>query len=305
MKTIQNNISYHNPVLLKQSVNYLITDVNGNYVDATFGGGGHSVEILNNIENGHLFAFDQDEDAKNNLFEDSRFTFIDTNYSYLKNFLRYYNAIPVDGILADLGISSYQINTARKGFSTRFDDKLDMRMDQKNPFSAETVINEYDQHQLNKIFKVYGEIHNSWQLSKAIIEARKIKKIETTGQLVDIAQKFTPKNSLNKYLAKVFQAIRIEVNQELENLKTFLEKSLDVLKVGGRLVVISYHSLEDRLVKNFIKAGNFEGQTEKDFYGNIITPFKAISRKPIVPDAKELEDNPRSRSAKMRIAEKI
>ncbi len=305
MKKVQNNISYHNPVLLHRSVKETITDPDGNYVDATFGGGGHSAEILRNLKKGKLFAFDQDDDARNNLFEDPRFTFINANFSYIKNFLRYYNAIPVDGILADLGISSYQINTAGKGFSIRFDDELNMRMDQNNPVSAKTVVNDYDENHLYQIFKEYGEIYNARQLSRAIISARNNQKIETTGQLVFIAEKFTPKNSLNKYLAKVFQAIRIEVNKELENLKTFLIDSLDVLDNGGRLVVISYHSLEDRLVKNFIKTGNFEGHIEKDFYGNIKAPFKSISRKPIIPDPEEIERNPRSRSAKMRIAEKL
>ncbi len=291
--------------MLYRSVKELITDPDGNYVDATFGGGGHSLEILQNLNKGKLFAFDQDDDASSNVINDPRLTFINANFSYIKNFLRYYDAIPVKGILADLGISSFQINTAGKGFSTRFDDELDMRMDQNNPVSARSLVNEYDEKKLIQIFKEYGEIHNARQLAKAIISQREFHTINTTGELVALAEKYSPRKTLNKYLAKLFQAIRIEVNQELESLKIFLEKSLEVLDKGGRLVVISYHSLEDRLVKNFFKSGNFEGITEKDFYGNIITPFKSISKKPIIPELEEIERNPRSRSAKMRIAEKL
>ncbi len=297
---------YHNPVLLKESINGLLIQQAGIYVDATYGGGGHSKEILSRLgENGTLLAFDQDDDAINNKVDDERLILINQNFRYLKNFLKLYNTYPVDGILADLGISSHQIDIPERGFSTRFDGELDLRMNQNQLKSAKEVINTYSETELKLIFQNYGEISNSGKLAKTIVEQREKEAILTTVQLKKAISSCIPANFEHKYLPVVFQALRIEVNEELESLKEFLLQTTQALKIGGRLVIISYHSLEDRLVKNFIKSGNFEGEVEKDFFGNIKTPFKQISKKPITPDENELKSNNRSRSAKMRIAERI
>lgn len=296
---------FHQAVLLKESIEWLITDPGGIYVDATFGGGGHSREIMKHLGRGKLIAFDQDDDTRANVINDERFMLINANYRYMKNFLRYHGAIPVRGILADLGISSNQIDVPEKGFSIRYDERLDMRMDRRQSLSAFEVVNTYSKEDLHTILKNYGEIKNAGRLAQAIILEREKEPIETTGRLVDIASNLASGSASNKYLGQVFQAIRIEVNRELESLRIFLEQCNQVLAVDGRLAVIAYHSLEDRLVKNFIRSGNFEGNIEKDFYGNVQAPWRQLTRKPLVPDAKEMKENPRSRSAKLRIAEKI
>jgi 16S rRNA (cytosine1402-N4)-methyltransferase len=274
-------------------------------VDATFGGGGHSRLILEQVGEGRLFAFDQDEDAAGNVIHDDRLFFIRHNFRYLKNFLRYYNVNRVDAIFADLGVSSHDFNEAGRGFSFRFEGQLDMRMNRDAKTDAAIVVNNYPEEELVFIFRMYGEIKNAKRLVAEIIRSRNEEQIKTTEQLKEIALKCAPRKIENKYLPQVFQALRIEVNDEMEALKEFLEASLEVLKPGGRLVIITYHSLEDRLCKNFMKSGNFEGRVEKDFYGNLKSPFKIINRKVITPGAEELEENPRSRSAKLRIAEKI
>lgn len=296
---------YHSPVMLKECMDGLNINPSGTYVDVTFGGGGHSKEILKHLKDGRLFAFDQDEDAIANTIDDERFTLIESNFSFIKNFLRYHDAIPVDGILADLGISSHQIDVPERGFAHRYDAELDMRMDQGSELSAKTVINEYDEQALAKIFWQYGEVKNSRKLAQTICTERTKAPIETVFQLRTVISSCIPKKIENRYLSQVFQALRIEVNRELETLKTFLEKSAEVMEPGGRLVVMSYHSLEDRLVKNFINSGNFDGKAEKDIYGNTDTPFKAITRKPITATDEEIAQNPRARSAKLRIAERI
>ena len=296
---------YHIPVLLQESVDGLNIKPGGVYVDATFGGGGHSREILRRLDNGRLFAFDQDSDALQNVPDDDRFVLIRSNFRFLKNFLRYHDALPADGILADLGISSHQINVPERGFSSRFDAPLDMRMDKDQELTAADVVNDYKEEELTRLFRKYGEIKNSGCVSRAIIRAREEKKIKTTFQLVEAVRSCFPPVRLNKSMAKVFQALRIEVNDELAALEEFLLQTPGVLKAGGRLVVIAYHSLEDRLVKNFMKSGNLEGKVEKDFYGNPVLTFKVLTGKPIVPGEKEIQDNKRARSAKLRIAEKI
>ena len=296
---------YHQPALLPESIEGLSINPSGIYADVTFGGGGHSREILSKLNaNGRLIAFDQDEDAINNSIDDERFTLVNENFRFLKNFLRLHKAIPLDGLLADLGISSHQIDTPERGFATRYDGPLDMRMGQKQGISAADMINTYSEDKLSSVFKVYGEIDNARLLSGKIIQARS-KPITTTHELKEIVKTCTPGRTENKYLAQVFQAIRIEINDEMGALQTMLRQAADILKPGGRLVVISYHSLEDRLVKNFMKTGNFEGEQVKDFYGNLIAPLKPITRKPVTPSEAELENNPRSRSAKLRIAQKI
>jgi 16S rRNA (cytosine1402-N4)-methyltransferase len=295
---------YHTPVLLEESIQGLMITPGGTYADATFGGGGHSRRILEILGSGKLIAFDRDPDAVANNIEDERFTLVNADYRYIKNYLKLHEAIPCDGILADLGISSHQIDSAGRGFSTRFDGKIDMRMDVRTELSAIDVLNTYTEHELMDIFRRYGEIKNSHKLAAAIIRGRQDKQIRTTRELKEIAVTCTPRQMENKYLSQVFQAIRIEVNRELESLEIFLEKSLEVLKPGGRLVIISYHSLEDRLVKNFFRSGNLEGRTEQDFYGNIQSNIEAVSRKPIIPGEEEIKSNPRARSAKLRIAEK-
>jgi 16S rRNA (cytosine1402-N4)-methyltransferase len=295
---------YHQPALLHECIEGLNINPSGIYADVTFGGGGHSREILKKLNGeGRLIAFDQDEDALINTIEDKRFLLVNENFRYLKNFLRLYKALPLDGILADLGISSHQIDTPERGFATRFEGPLDMRMGRKQGITAADMINTYPEEKLCDVFRLYGEISNARQLASQITLAR-VKSINTTKELKEVIKKCTPGKTENKYLAQVFQAIRIEINDEMGALKAMLKQCADILKPGGRLVVISYHSLEDRLVKNYIKTGNLEGIQQKDFYGNVLAPFQQVSRKPVTPSAAELESNPRSRSAKLRIAQK-
>ena len=297
---------YHNPVLLHKSIESLSIHPEGIYVDATFGGGGHARAILQQLgPNGRLVAFDQDPEAEANKPEDERLIYVNQNFRYLKNFLRLYGVLPVDGILADLGVSSHQFDEAERGFSTRFDGPLDMRMGKHQNLTAADVVNTYSEEELNRIFRLYGEIKNSRCMARLICAQREEKAFETTFELEAAVEKCIPPTRKNKMLAMLFQAIRIEVNQELEVLKSFLEQTADVLKPGGRLVVISYHSLEDRLVKNFVKTGNFEGKVQKDFFGNNLVDFKPVVNKAIIPDEGEIARNSRARSAKLRIAEKI
>ena len=298
-------MEYHNPVLLHPTVDGLNIKPDGVYVDVTFGGGGHSKEILKRLgPNGRLFAFDQDEDALANALPDERFTLINENFRFLKRFLRFHGVKSVDGILADLGVSSHQFDVPERGFSTRFDAELDMRMSQKNDLNAYRVVNEYEEQDLRRVFFDYGELKNATVLARTIVEARRDYPIKTTDELKDVLKKYLPEKVRNKILAQIYQAIRIEVNQEMDVLKEFIEQSLEVLKPGGRFSVISYHSLEDRLVKRFIKNGMFEGEPERDFFGNFSVPFKTIG-KLIVPDNEEIKINNRARSAKLRVAEKI
>ncbi len=297
-------MEYHNPVLLKECIDGLNINPEGIYVDVTFGGGGHSREILKHLTTGKLYAFDQDDDAVKNKIDDPRFVLIKQNFRYLKNFLKLYNALPIDGLLADLGVSSHQFDEAERGFSIRFDAKLDMRMDQNGKVTAADVLNTYSEEDLKRIFRIYGEVDNAGYLASIIFHSRKTKAIETVNDLKVTITKCVKRGKENQYYAQVFQALRIEVNKELEVLEELLTQSLEVLKPNGRLVVMSYHSLEDRLVKNFMRSGKFEGEVEKDFFGNQLTPFKQITRKPIVPTTEELESNTRSRSAKLRVAEK-
>ncbi|MDR2909993.1 MAG: 16S rRNA (cytosine(1402)-N(4))-methyltransferase RsmH [Bacteroidales bacterium] len=296
---------YHIPVLPNESIYGLNIRQGDDVVDATFGGGGHSRLILKLLgEDGRLFAFDQDEDTAANVIDDKRFFFIRHNFRYLKNFIRFYDVENVDSIFADLGVSSHDFDVPERGFSFRFDGPLDMRMNRSAEKSAATVVNEYTEERLFFIFKMYGEITNGMQLVSKIIKSRAISAITTTAQLREIASTCMPKSIENKYLAQVFQALRIEVNDEMDALKEFLQSAFDVLKQKGRLVVITYHSIEDRLCKNFMKSGNFEGKIEKDFFGNMKIPFNVINRKVITPGEEELRNNTRSRSAKLRIAEK-
>jgi 16S rRNA (cytosine1402-N4)-methyltransferase len=297
-------MEYHNPVLLKETVDGLNIKPEGIYVDVTFGGGGHSKEILSRLgPNGRLFGFDQDEDAWANALPDERFTLIQENFRYIKRFLRFHGVKSVDGILADLGVSSHQFDVPERGFSTRFDADLDMRMSKRNELDAHKVINEYDDANLKRVFLDYGELKAAPAIARTIIEAREKKMINTTDELKMVLAKFLPDQFKNKILAQIYQAIRIEVNQEMEVLKEFLEQSLEILKPEGRLSVISYHSLEDRLVKRFMKNGLFEGEPERDFFGNFTVPFKSIE-KLIVPTDEEIKVNNRARSAKLRVAEK-
>ena len=295
---------YHNPVMLNECIGGLNINPEGVYADVTFGGGGHSRAILSRLTTGHLYAFDQDEDAEANAFDDERFTFIPQNFKYFKNFIQLYHGGQIDGIIADLGVSSHQFDTPEKGFSTRFDGPLDMRMSQMTPNDAATVVNTYDHAALTRILRLYGEMQQPQLIASDIIMARESEPIETTEQLKAAVQRRLPRGKENKILAQLFQALRIEVNQELDALNAFLTQCPDVLKPGGRLVVMSYHSLEDRLVKNFMKTGNAEGKEEKDFFGNLITPYHIITRKPIIPSEEEIESNSRARSAKLRIAER-
>ncbi len=297
-------MDYHNPVLLKNCIEGLNINPKGIYVDVTFGGGGHSREILKHLTTGKLYAFDQDEDAVKNKIDDERFVLIRQNFRYLKNFLKMYNALPIDGLLADLGVSSHQFDEAERGFSTRFDAKLDMRMDRGAKLTAAEVLNTYTEEDLKRIFKMYGEVENAGRLAYHIVHSRNTKKIETVNDLKLAIDKCVKRGRENKYYAQVFQALRIEVNKELDALKELLTQSLEVIKPGGRLVVISYQSLEDKLVKNIIRSGKFEGEVEKDFFGNQLTPLTAITRKAIVPSEEEIAENSRARSAKLRIAEK-
>jgi 16S rRNA (cytosine1402-N4)-methyltransferase len=292
-------------VLLKESIDGLSINPEGTHVDVTFGGGGHSRKILEHLgENGRLYAFDQDSDALSNIIDDSRFTLIHENFKYLKSFLRLEGVKKIDGLLADLGVSSHQFDEGARGFSIRFDATLDLRMDQRQSKTAKDVINSESATRLKEILSLYGELPNAGRIANAIVSARSQKTIETTFDLIDIVNKHIPRNQENKYLAMIFQALRIEVNDELEALEAMLKQAVEILNPGGRLVVISYHSLEDRMVKNLMKSGNIEGKIEKDFYGNIITNLTPITRKPIIPTDEELQENNRSRSAKLRIAEK-
>ncbi len=295
---------YHVPVLLTESVDGLEIKANGDYVDVTFGGGGHSREIFSRLKAGRLFAFDQDEDAAANVIHDERFYFIRHNFKYIRNFLRYYNVEQVDGILADLGVSSHDFDVAERGFSFRFDGDLDMRMNRDASESAADIVNTFTEDQLRTMFREYGEIDNAGRLAKQLVSARNAKPVKTIEQFKEAIAPCVPKFQESKYLAKVFQALRIETNKEMDVLHEFLEQSIQLLKPGGRLVVITYHSLEDRMVKNFIKSGDFSGKQEKDFFGNVESPLVAINRKVIVPNEEEIERNPRARSAKLRIAEK-
>lgn len=296
---------YHQPVMLNETIEGLAIRPGGIFVDVTYGGGGHSAVILEKLAGGRLIAFDQDLDAMANKIDDQRLTLINHNFRYLKNFLKYYDAMPVDGILADLGVSSHQFDVADRGFSLRFPGKLDLRMNRQQGKTAQHVLNEYPLDELVKIFREYGELSNAWAIGNAIVKAREIKPLVRFEDLQAVLMRFAPVAKDIKFFAKILQALRIEINEELEALKEFLIQAAEVLKPGGRLVVMSYHSLEDRLVKNFIKTGNFEGTVEQDFYGNVKSTFNVITRKPLVPHEKELELNSRSRSAKLRIAEKL
>ena len=296
---------YHTPVLLCESVNGLISDKSGVYVDVTFGGGGHSREVLKRLnESGVLVGFDQDKDAKLNIPNDERFEFVDQNFRYAKNFLRMMNRYPVDGVLADLGVSSHQFDVPERGFSLRVDAALDMRMNNSDPLTAKQVVNEYSVKDLTTILKEFGEVKHAYRIANEIHAQRQVSEIETTFQILEIIKRVVSDKAFKKEAVLVFQALRIEVNQEIEVLRQLLSQAKDLIKPGGRLVVISYHSLEDRLVKNFMRSGNFDGIQEKDFYGNIKRPFNPINRKVIVPSEDEQKENTRSRSAKLRIAER-
>lgn len=297
---------YHRPVLLNEAIEGLNIRPDGTYVDVTFGGGGHSEEILKRIGSGKLIAFDQDSEAEKNAekIKDPRFLFLKQNFRFLKNNLKFYNAIPVSGILADLGVSSHQFDTAERGFSYRYDAELDMRMNRSNILTAKYIINKYSEEELKRIFREYGEIENSSRLAGEIIKRREEKKIDTVKEFLEVIESCVFKSKEQQYLSRVFQAMRIEVNDEIKTLREFLKQSLEVLEKGGRLVVISYHSLEDRLVKNFMKTGNFEGNVEKDFFGNIQKQMTVINNKVIIPSEEEIKNNVRARSAKLRIAEK-
>lgn len=297
--------SYHKPVLLQDCIKYLITNSNGTYIDATFGGGGHSREILKNIsDKGRLIAFDQDKDAFDNKIESSNFLLVESNFRYLKNFCNYLNIEEVDGILADLGVSSFQFDTADRGFSFRFDALLDMRMNTEQEFSAFHLLNEYNEEKLANVFYYYGELKESRRIASIIAKYRLSNQLKTTGDLYKALERIIPFRDENQFLARVYQAIRIEVNDELEALKEMLIASQKMLKHGGRLVVMSYHSLEDKLVKQFMKEGKFEGEADKDVYGYKNTFFNVITKKPITADSEEQEKNSRSRSVKLRVAEK-
>lgn len=297
---------YHVPALLNESIDGLKVLPSGIYVDVTFGGGGHSREILNRLgENGRLLGFDQDEDAVANIIPDNRFTFVRSNFRYLKNFLRYHGINQVDGVIADLGVSSHHFDDSVRGFSFRFSGDLDMRMNRGASLNAADILNEYQEEKLADVFYKWGELKNARRIASSVVEYRAKKKIEKTDDLLEIVSPFTRRDKEKKILAQAFQALRIEVNGEMDALTEMLVQSLEVLKPGGRLSVISYHSLEDRLVKNFFRTGNFEGNLEKDFFGNPLTPFEVVNRKVIVPSDEEQRNNPRSRSAKLRVAEKI
>ncbi|MDG2369855.1 MAG: 16S rRNA (cytosine(1402)-N(4))-methyltransferase RsmH [Flavobacteriales bacterium] len=296
---------YHIPVLLHAAVDGLVLNPNGIYVDVTFGGGGHSREILSRLEKeGCLIGFDQDADANNNKLDDDRFTLIGQNFKFLQNNLKLMKLNPVDGILADLGVSSHQFDSAERGFSFRFNSLLDMRMDKSVDLDAITVLNEYSEQQIAAVFWDYGELRESRRIARRIIELRKTEQINNSKQIIGLVRGLVPRQKENQFLARIFQAIRIEVNQEMEVLKSMLNQTVEMLKPGGRLVVITYHSLEDRMVKRFFKSGNVKGVIEKDIYGNSNCPFKEINRKPILPASEEIEENNRARSAKLRIAER-
>lgn len=295
---------YHTPALLLPCMEGLSIRPDGTYVDVTFGGGGHSREILKRLSpKGRLLSFDQDLDAAKNAFDDPRFTFVRGNFKHLSNFLKYYGAEKVDGILADLGVSFHHFDDASRGFSFRFDGDLDMRMNQQARLSAADVLNLYEEERLSDIFRLYGELPTAKRLASAIVRARATKQFRNVSDLLEVADPLVGKDRQKKDMAKLFQAIRIEVNGEMEALKRFLSQTISSLKPGGRLAVLTYHSLEDRLVKNFMRAGNLEGKVEQDFFGNRLSPFRLVNNKPIVPDDAEVEANPRSRSAKLRVAE--
>lgn len=296
---------YHVPVLLEQSIEGLNISPEGTYVDVTFGGGGHSRAILKRLKGkGHLYSFDQDPDAEQNIVEDPHFTFVRSNFRFLHNFMQYYNVDGVDGILADLGVSSHHFDDAERGFSFRFEGKLDMRMNQRAGKTAADIVNEYPEEKLADLFYLYGELKNSRKLASAIVKARAKESIQTIGDFLNIVQPLFGREREKKELAKVFQALRIEVNQEMTALREMLQAAIEVLKPGGRLSIITYHSLEDRMVKNIMKTGNIEGRLKQDFFGRVETPFKLVNNKVIIPSEEEQERNPRSRSAKLRIAEK-
>lgn len=297
---------YHIPVLLQQTVDGLITNPGGVYADLTYGGGGHAREILNRLtQKGKLYAFDQDEEALANKIPDERLTLIQSNYRFFENYLKFDKVLPIDGILADLGVSSHQFDAGYRGFSIRFDEPLDMRMNKSAGLNAQKVINEYEENKLADVFYQYGELKNSRLLANKIVKYRGLQPIVTPTDLKKALQGSVKPHLEKSMLVQLFQAVRIEVNDELGALKTLLQSSVEVLKKDGRLVIISYHSLEDRLVKNFLRSGNFEGKIEKDLYGNIKAPFQPFTNKPIVPDENEIEQNPRSRSAKLRIGIKL
>lgn len=298
---------YHVPVMLRECMDGLRICPSGIYVDVTFGGGGHSREILRSLnEEGRLYGFDQDRDAERNIPADPRFVFVRGNFRYLRNFMRYYGVCgEVDGVLADLGVSSHHLDDKERGFSFRFDGALDMRMNAREGRAAADIVNEYPEEALADVFFLYGELKMARKLASVLVRARGERRIETIGDLLEVLSPFTGKDKEKKFLAQVFQALRIEVNDEMRALREMLEATLRVLRPGGRLVVITYHSLEDRLVKNFLRAGNFEGKSERDFFGNTSSPFRLVNNKVIVPSDEEVERNPRSRSAKLRIAEKL
>ena len=297
--------TYHVPVLLRESIDGLDIKPDGVYVDVTFGGGGHSREILQRLgKKGHLYSFDQDEDAEGNIPNDDRFTFVRSNFRYLRNWMRYYGVEQIDGLLADLGVSSHHFDDETRGFSFRFDAPLDMRMNKRAGMTAADILNNYNEEQLADVFYIYGELKNARKIAATIVKARNEKTIETTGDLLKITEDLLPKTREKKEAAKLFQALRIEVNHEMDALKEMLNGACDVLRDGGRLSVITYHSLEDRIVKNFMKAGNVEGKVKQDFFGRIEAPFKQVGGKVITPSEEEQQQNPRSRSAKLRIAEK-
>ena len=300
-------MTYHKPVLLKESIEALQIKSDGIYVDLTFGGGGHSISILENLTKGHLYSFDQDSDAEENAsrISSNSFTFIKSNFRYADKFLKINNISQVDGILADLGVSSYQIDTPNRGFSTRFNSELDMRMDRSSSTNARQIINKYAQEDLHRILGMYGEVKNAKSLAEGIANRRISNPIETIEDLKSVLVEYAPRGRQNKYFAQVFQALRIEVNNELDVLKEMLNRCTNVLKPGGRFVIISYHSLEDRIVKNFFNKGKFTGEVEKDVYGNEIKPLRPVTRKPVLPSEQEILENNRARSAKMRVAEKI
>ena len=301
-----NKETYHVPVLLKESVDGLDIKPNGIYVDVTFGGGGHSKEILRRLgKNGKLYSFDQDADAERNIIGDERFTFVRSNFRYLKNWMRYYGVEQIDGLLGDLGVSSHHFDDETRGFSFRFDAPLDMRMNKRAGATAADILNKYEEEQLADIFYLYGELKTARKIAASIVKARTVKSIETTQDMLNAVGHLFQREREKKEMAKLFQALRIEVNHEMEALKEMLLAATELIKPGGRLSVITYHSLEDRIVKNVMKAGNAEGKISQDFFGRIDTPFKAVNHKVIVPDMNEQQQNPRSRSAKLRIAEKI
>ena len=298
--------TYHIPVLLRESIDGLDIKPDGVYVDVTFGGGGHSKEILKRLgKKGHLYSFDQDEDAEGNIPEDNRFTFVRSNFRYLRNWMRYYEVEQIDGLLADLGVSSHHFDDETRGFSFRFDVPLDMRMNKRAGMTAADILNNYSEEQLADVFYVYGELKNARKIANTVVKSRNEKSIETTGDLLRITEDLLPKTREKKETAKLFQALRIEVNHEMDALKDMLNGAREVLRDGGRLSVITYPSLEDRIVKNFMKAGNAEGKVKQDFFGRVEAPFKQVGEKIITPSEEEQQQNPRSRSAKLRIAEKV